>query len=125
MFVGINRCHFNSCLSCPDVRHFQDLLEEADRSGYSDSEVGDELRASIQEALKLADAALQIVSGNRKGIVMSITTRGSSAVEKRMEVDDLKEFINQVESMPCRIPEADSLQVLLNGDVLVAWFCLP
>ena len=91
----------------------QDSLEEADRNGYSDSEVGDELRASIQEALKLAETAVQITDGNRKGIIMSISTRGSSAIEKRMELDELVDFISQVESMPCRIPEADLLQVFL------------
>lgn len=115
------------CVLSTEVRHLQELLAEADRKGYSDSETGDELRASIEEAQKLADAALEITSGKKKGIVMSISTRGSSAVEKRMGLEELVDFMVQVESVPCRIPEADLLQVLLFlhvvGCLLFCCYC--
>ena len=45
----------------------------------------------------------------------SVTTRGAAssaaAVEKRMDVEELVKFLQQVESLPCKVPEASALQV--------------
>ena len=89
----------------------RDLLAEGDSNGYSDSEGGDELRASVEEAHKLAEIAVQITSGNKKGVVLSMATRGGSSTEKRMGLDELVDFMEQVSAVPCRIPEAELLQV--------------
>ena len=101
------------CLSGLEIQHFQDLLDEANSKNYSDSDIGDDLRENIKEAQKLSDAAIQITSMNRKSVVMSISTRGASTVDKRIELDELVEFLEKVKDMPCRIPEADILLVLL------------
>ena len=89
------------------------LLEEAKTNGYNECEVYEELLATVHEAELCTKTALQISSGKCKGIVMSITTRGSSSIEKRMDVSELEEFLIEVESLPCKLPEAD---ILLVGD---------
>ena len=95
-----------------DVEDLQELLSEGDRTGCSDSEPGDELRESVEEAHKLAEVAVQMTSGKKKGVVWSVSTRtGSSSAEKRMDLDELVDFLNQVSTAPCRIPEAELLQV--------------
>jgi hypothetical protein len=76
--------------------------------GYGGSEPCEELRATIQEAEACSSRALQLAS--RKQVV---SRRGSAAAvgDKRMGVGELMKFMEQVETLPCRIPEANILQV--------------
>lgn len=63
----------------------------------------DELRLTIQEVEKCASTAIQIASGKLK-------TRGSGGID----VEELRDFLRQVDSLPCKLPEADKLQVLTH-----------
>ena len=91
----------------PDLAHLRDLLSKALAKGYGNSEPCDELRATIEEADACSSKALQLAS--RKHVV---TRRGSTAMaEKKMGVEELVKFMEQVEALPCQIPEANILQV--------------
>lgn len=101
-----------------DLKHLQVLMTEAVSKGYNASETFDELRASIQEAEKCAEAALQTSLGRRRvggaGGTTSVGSKGgASSSAKRMNVDELVKFLEQVESLPCKIPEANILQVCM------------
>ena len=102
---------FSLSLSYIELQYLQLLYDEAVSKGYSSCEVCEELLSAIKEAERCAKTAVQISSGKHRGIVVSISSRGSSSVEKRMDVDELIEFLEQVESLPCSIPEASILQV--------------
>ena len=122
-----------------EVEELQELLAEGNGSDYSDSEPGDELRSSVDEAHRLAKLALQMSSNKKKGLAWSVSTRGgvASSAEKRMDLDRLVEFLNQVSAAPCRIPEAELLQVrdtmrlvgylflfLLTGSKISSAYCV-
>ena len=59
----------------------------------------DELQATLQDVKKCATTAVQLVSTKPK-------TRYSN-----VDVRDVKDFLNQVEGLPCKLPEADVLKV--------------
>lgn len=83
------------------------MLSNALAKGYSSSEPCEELKATIQEAEACSSKALQLAS--KKQVV---TRRGSAAATgKKMGVEELVIFMEQVEALPCRIPEANILQV--------------
>jgi len=67
----------------------------------------------VDEAHRLAKMAVQMSSNRKKGLAWSVSTRGggASSAEKRMDLDRLVEFLNQVSAAPCRVPEAELLQV--------------
>ncbi len=94
------------------------LLEEAVGKGYSGCEPCEELKATILEAERCAEVAYQMTSMKQGGDGgdSSIMTRGnassaSSVGDKRMDVEELVKFLEQVESLPCKVPEANALQV--------------
>ena len=74
-------------------------MQEAVDKSYCSSEVYDELQATMQEVKKFATTAVQLVSTKPK-------TRYSN-----VDVREVKEFLSQVESLPCKLPEADVLKV--------------
>ena len=59
----------------------------------------DELQATLQDVKKCASTAVQLVTTKPK-------TRYSN-----VDVRDVKEFLSQVERLPCKLPEADVLEV--------------
>ena len=59
----------------------------------------DELQATLQDVKKCASTAVQLVTTKPK-------TRYSN-----VDVRDVKEFLSQVEGLPCKLPEADVLKV--------------
>lgn len=92
----------------------RDLLEEAVTKGYSGCETCEELQAAILEAEKCAEAALQTALGRRRGSGSSVGGRGGASLSgemRPMDVEELVKFMEQVESLPCKIPEANILQV--------------
>lgn len=102
-FLLISESHISFS---PDLDHLRSLLSGALSRGYGGSEPCEELRATILEAEICSSKALQLASRKQ------VTTRGSAEVaEKRMGVDELVKFVEQVEALPCNIPEADILLV--------------
>ena len=79
--------------------YLQSLVQEANEKGYNTSEVYDELQATLQDVKKCASTAVQLVTTKPK-------TRYSN-----VDVRDVKEFLSQVEGLPCKLPEADVLKV--------------
>ena len=63
----------------------------------------DELQATLQDVKKCASTAVQLVTTKPK-------TRYSN-----VDVRDVKEFLSQVEGLPCKLPEADVLKVRKRG----------
>ena len=59
----------------------------------------DELQATLQDVKKCASTTVQLVTTKPK-------TRYSN-----VDVRDVKEFLSQVEGLPCKLPEADVLKV--------------
>jgi len=57
-------------------------------------EAYEELEATIQEVEKCSKQALQIATGKQRGS------------EEKMNVEELVQFLEQVESLPAKIPEA-------------------
>ena len=82
-----------------ELEYLRELLKEANDNGYNSSEVCDDLRLTIQEVEKCATTAVQIASGKLK-------TRGSG-----LDVEELRDFLKQVDMLPCKLPEANKLQV--------------
>ena len=82
-----------------DLDYLQSLVQEAVEKGYCSSEVYDELQATLQDVKKCASTAVQLVATKPK-------TRYSN-----VDVREVKEFLSQVESLPCKLPEADILKV--------------
>lgn len=83
----------------PDLGYLQSLVQEAVEKGYSSSEVYDELQTTLQEVKKYAANAVQLVTSKPK-------TRYSN-----VDVREVKDFLNKVENLPCKLPEADVLKV--------------
>ena len=77
--------------------------------GYTGCEPCEELKATILEAERCAKLAAQMTAAKHRGNTGSgkVTEVG----EKRMHVDDLVKFLEEVESLPCKVPEANILQV--------------
>lgn len=88
------------------------LLSEAQAKGYGGSEPCEELKATIQEAEKCSGMALQI-SGKHRAVT-TVATRNCASTEKKMDVDELVKFLEQVDLLPCKIPEA-SILLVWNG----------
>jgi hypothetical protein len=87
------------CVLAADLVYLQSLVQEANEKGYNTSEVYDELQATLQDVKKCASTAVQLVTTKPK-------TRYSN-----VDVRDVKEFLSQVEGLPCKLPEADVLKV--------------
>ena len=104
------------------------LLEEAVGKGYSECEPCEELRSTILEAERCAKLASQMTTAKHRGSGMSVTTRGTlslaSVGEKRMDVDELVKFLEQVECLPCKVPEASILQVCVGVCACVCVVCV-
>ena len=66
---------------------------------YCSSEIYDELQATLLDVKKCATTAVQLVTTKPK-------TRYSN-----VDVREVKEFLNQVDGLPCKLPEADVLKV--------------
>ena len=109
----------------PAVVSLRALLSEAQAKGYGGSEPCEELKATIQEAEKCSRMALQISGKHRTrgGGVTPAATRSSASTEKKMDVNELVKFLEQVDLLPCKIPEAGILLVW-NGDGVMEWDCV-
>ena len=82
-----------------DVDYLQALVQEASEKGYTSSEVYGDLQATVQDVKKCATTAVQLVSTKPK-------TRHSN-----IDVREVKDFLSQVDNLPCKLPEADVLKV--------------
>ena len=64
----------------------------------------EELLLTLQDVKKCVNTALQIGNGKHR-------TRHTSG--KCLDASGLREFLEQVEGLPCLVPEAESLRVSL------------
>ncbi len=86
----------------PELQVLNDLSAEATNRGFTSSEIYDELTATLQDVQKCIDTAAQIVSGR---------PRGKGAGGKMVDVGGLKNFLQEVQALPCHLPQADALRV--------------
>ena len=93
-----------------DLDVLRGLLTEAVGKGYTGSEPCQELKATISEAEKCQEVALKI-SSSKHSSSSSSSSSSSFSCEDKMDVEELIKFLDQVESLPCKIPEAGTLQV--------------
>ncbi len=91
----------------------KDLLAEATSRGFTSSEIYDELTVTLQDVQKCIDTAAQIVSGR---------LRGKGAGGKMVDVGGLKSFLQEVQALPCHLPQANALRVSVCGAVKVFLF---
>lgn len=80
----------------------KDLIEEAGEYGFTESRACEELLLTLQDVKKCVSTALQIGCGKHR-------TRHSTG--KCLDASGLREFLEQVEGLPCLVPEAESLWV--------------
>ena len=99
--VALLRCVTPS----PGVETLKALHEEAVERGFTSSEISDELLATLRDVQRCVDTALHITNGRGRG----------RAGTKMLDVSGLREFLEQVESLPCHLPEADALRVSRSG----------
>ena len=99
IFNSLSIPHLHYICIVSDLTYLQSLVQEAVDKSYCSSEVYDELQATMQEVKKYANTAVQLVTTKPK-------TRYSN-----VDVREVKEFLSQVESLPCKLPEADVLKV--------------
>ena len=83
------------------VQTLKALQDEATERGFTSSEISDELQTTLHDVQRCIDTALQITAGRGRG----------RAGNKVLDVGGLKEFLEQVESLPCHLPEADAIRV--------------
>lgn len=93
-----------------DISELKELLEEADEKNFPENDCLQELITAIAEAEKCSMIAMQLINKKEK-------QKSLSSDEKfitRINLDELKGFVQTVEELPCAIEEAKQLSDLLQ-----------
>ncbi|XP_030827948.1 lysine-specific demethylase 5A isoform X2 [Strongylocentrotus purpuratus] len=94
-----------------DMPQLKEMIEEADEKHFPDNELLQQLMNAVAEAERCASVALQLV--NKKHRTRSKSNVDSKFVTK-LNYEELTDFMEQVQSLPCDIREAELVQKLVD-----------
>ncbi|XP_037534841.1 lysine (K)-specific demethylase 5Ba [Nematolebias whitei] len=88
------------------------LVEQAETKMFPQTSLVDQLRALISEADKVAVTAQQLLNGKRQTRYRS--GGGKSQNQNELTVEELRSFVQQLDTLPCNIRQAPLLKDLLT-----------
>ena len=95
------------CCVTVDLDYLRGLLEEGTTKSFNLCSAYDELRDTIKDVEESASVAVQLTKrGRGEG-----EGGGGKGGNGGMDVESLREFLRQVETLPCRVPETKLLEV--------------
>ncbi|XP_022082641.1 lysine-specific demethylase 5A-like [Acanthaster planci] len=94
-----------------DVSQLKQMIIEADEKRFPDNELLQQLVSAVTEAERCATIATQLVSKKHR---TRQRQHGDSKYVTRLTLEELKDFMVQVQGLPCEIQEAELVQDLLR-----------
>ncbi|XP_033647980.1 lysine-specific demethylase 5A-like isoform X1 [Asterias rubens] len=93
-----------------DVTQLKEMIVEADEKRFPDNELLQQLVSAVTEAERCANVATQLVSKKHR---TRQRQQGDSKYANRLTLEELKDFMVQVQGLPCEIREVELVQDLL------------
>ncbi|XP_038061639.1 lysine-specific demethylase 5A-like isoform X2 [Patiria miniata] len=93
-----------------DVTQLKQMIVEADEKHFPDNELLQQLVSAVTEAERCATIATQLVSKKHR---TRQRQHGDSKYVTRLTLEELKDFMEQVQGLPCEIREVELVQDLL------------
>ncbi|KAI8504280.1 Lysine-specific demethylase 5A, partial [Branchiostoma belcheri] len=94
-----------------ELTELKELITEAEERKFPENELLHTLESAVAEAEKCASVAAQLVSKKHR---TRNKTNCDTKYVARLSLEELKCFMEQVQSLPCIIQEAELIQDLLN-----------
>ncbi|XP_078594728.1 lysine-specific demethylase 5A-like isoform X17 [Branchiostoma floridae x Branchiostoma japonicum] len=94
-----------------ELTELKELITEAEERKFPENELLQALESAVAEAEKCASVAAQLVSKKHR---TRNKTNCDTKYVARLSLEELKCFMEQVQSLPCIIQEAELIQDLLN-----------
>lgn len=88
------------------------MITEAETSQYPECEILERLRSAVCEADQCSQLAAQLLVKKHK--TRKTTTSAPATPAQRLSLQELKDFVHQVESLPCSIKEMRLINGLLS-----------
>ncbi|XP_071492108.1 lysine-specific demethylase 5A-like [Diadema antillarum] len=94
-----------------DMSQLKEMIEEADEKHFPDNDLLQQLMNAVAEAEQCASVAIQLV--NKKHRTRSKSSTDSKFVTQ-LNYEELHQFLEQVQNLPCEISEAQLVQKLVD-----------
>uniref|UniRef100_A0A3Q2Z889 [histone H3]-trimethyl-L-lysine(4) demethylase n=1 Tax=Hippocampus comes TaxID=109280 RepID=A0A3Q2Z889_HIPCM len=94
------------------LEELHNLVEQAETKGFPQTTLLDQLRAVAVEANKVAVVAQQLLNGKRQTRYRACG--GKSQSQNELTVEELRSFVQQLDSLPCNIRQGPLLKDLLT-----------